>query len=114
VFLKELYPNENVEFSVSSNISNIKKIINDYDDVFFFETLNKIMKSKFLLKMKNERQQGSFCNWLFKYENFLKIYNNSYSDIEKDVSESEETKEIYKMTSEERQAEIKRKFFGGV
>ena len=27
VFLKELYPDENVEFSVSSNISNIKKII---------------------------------------------------------------------------------------
>ncbi len=110
--LQPLFPEKNLEIIIYPNLRNITNLINTYGNNFFWETMARMKKSKFLMEdFKKNRNPGSFCLWLFKENNFLNIYNGAYDNNCKE--EENEENNILKMTSQERQNYIKTKYFGG-
>ena len=91
--LQPLFPEQNLEMIIYSNLKNIMKLINNYGNKLFWETLSRMKKSKFLTEdFKNKRNPGAFCLWLFKENNFLNICTGTYDDnsAETRVTKSEE------------------------
>ena len=91
--LQPLFPEQNLEMIIYSNLKNIMKLINNHGNKLFWETLSRMKKSKFLTEdFKNKRNPGAFCLWLFKENNFLNICIGTYDDnsAETRVTKSEE------------------------
>ena len=91
--LQPLFPDQNLEMIIYSNLKNIMKLINNHGNKLFWETLSRMKKSKFLTEdFKNKRNPGAFCLWLFKEKNFLNICIGTYDDnsAETRVTKSEE------------------------
>ena len=91
--LQPLFPDQNLEMIIYSNLKNIMKLINNHGNKLFWETLSRMKKSKFLTEdFKNKRNPGAFCLWLFKENNFLNICIGTYDDnsAETRVTKSEE------------------------
>ena len=91
--LQPLFPEQNLEMIIYSNLKNIMKLINNHGNKLFWETLSRMKKSKFLTEdFKNKRNPGAFCLWLFKENNFLNIFTGTYDDnsAETRVTKSEE------------------------
>ena len=91
--LQPLFPEQNLEMIIYSNLKNIIKLINNHGNKLFWETLLRMKKSKFLTEdFKNKRNPGAFCLWLFKENNFLNICTGTYDDnsTETRVTKSEE------------------------
>ena len=91
--LQPLFPEQNLEMIIYSNLKNIMKLINNHGNKLFWETLSRMKKSKFLTEdFKNKRNPGAFCLWLFKENNFLNICTGTYDDnsAETRVTKSEE------------------------
>ena len=91
--LQPLFPEQNLEMIIYSNLKNIIKLINNHGNKLFWETLLRMKKSKFLTEdFKNKRNPGAFCLWLFKENNFLNICTGTYDDnsAETRVTKSEE------------------------
>ena len=91
--LQPLFPDQNLEMIIYSNLKNIMKLINNHGNKLFWETLSRMKKSKFLTEdFKNKRNPGAFCLWLFKENNFLNICTGTYDDnsAETRVTKSEE------------------------
>ncbi len=79
--LQPLFPEQNLEMIIYSNLKNIIKLINNHGNKLFWETLLRMKKSKFLTEdFKNKRNPGAFCLWLFKENNFLNICTGTYDD----------------------------------
>ena len=91
--LQPLFPEQNLEMIIYSNLKNIMKLINNHGNKLFWETLSRMKKSKFLTEdFKNKRNPGAFCLWLFKENNFLNICTGTYDDNSEEtrVTKSEE------------------------
>ena len=91
--LQPLFPEQNLEMIIYSNLKNIMRLINNHGNKLFWETLLRMKKSKFLTEdFKNKRNPGAFCLWLFKENNFLNICTGTYDDnsAETRVTKSEE------------------------
>ena len=91
--LQPLFPEQNLEMIIYSNLKNIMRLINNHGNKLFWETLSRMKKSKFLTEdFKNKRNPGAFCLWLFKENNFLNICTGTYDDnsAETRVTKSEE------------------------
>ena len=91
--LQPLFPEQNLEMIIYSNLKNIIKLINNHGNKLFWETLSRMKKSKFLTEdFKNKRNPGAFCLWLFKENNFLNICIGTYDDnsAERRATKSEE------------------------
>ena len=91
--LQPLFPEQNLEMIIYSNLKNIMKLINNHGNKLFWETLSRMKKSKFLTEdFKNKRNPGAFCLWLFKENNFLNICIGTYDDnsAERRATKSEE------------------------
>ena len=91
--LQPLFPEQNLEMIIYSNLKNIMRLINNHGNKLFWETLSRMKKSKFLTEdFKNKRNPGAFCLWLFKENNFLNICIGTYDDnsAERRATKSEE------------------------